>query len=234
MDIELLELGRNLGWGAAHNIGLRCWLEQDRTEFCVVAADDALPQDRCVHQLLEAMASRPDLGVLCPQFRSAEIGVFSPIRGPRLISVRPQTNVNIQEVGFAHGTLTVYRRGCLRQAGLFDERYFAYGDEIELSLRARRSGWKVAQLWGAVVDNPETVTSPPLVAYLSARSSLLMAREYGGKWSAGIRSLLMIANSFRMLFMHKGDRGSVYHPYARVRALGSFWSGDFGPPRALV
>jgi GT2 family glycosyltransferase len=232
--VEIIELGRNLGWGPAHNIGLRRWLERDSGEFCVVAADDALPQGDCVERMLAAMTNRPDIGVLCPQFPSPEIGVFSPISGPRILKVPPRPDGTLQAVGFAHGTLTVYRRACLRQIGLFDERYFAYGDEIELSLRARSKGWKVAQLWGAVVINPQTAIPGGLVAYLSSRSSLMMAKDYGGMRAAAIRAVLMMANSLRMFLLRKRHRGSVYHPWARMHAVGSFMRREFGPPRLLA
>ena len=36
----------------------------------------------------------------------------------------------------------LFRRECLEDVGLFDERYFAYGDEMEIGLRAARHGWK--------------------------------------------------------------------------------------------
>jgi GT2 family glycosyltransferase len=49
---------------------------------------------------------------------------------------------------FIHGTLILFRRDWLKQTGLFDERYFAHGNEYNLVLRAHKEGWKVVILWG--------------------------------------------------------------------------------------
>ena len=50
------------------------------------------------------------------------------------------------------------RRQCLDEIGLFDQRYFAYGDEHDLGARAVRHGWKVVLVWGSIVTNPATRT----------------------------------------------------------------------------
>ena len=53
----------------------------------------------------------------------------------------PGTGVGWQPVDYPHGTLLVARRALLEEVGLFDERYFAYCEEADLGLRARRAGW---------------------------------------------------------------------------------------------
>ena len=89
-----------------------------------------------------------------------------------------------------HGTLVLARRNCIQQSGLFDERYFAYGDETEICLRAGLRGWRSALVWGAILVNPGSWTPKPLVSYLYARNMLLTIRMYkGSKW-AWIRFVL--------------------------------------------
>ena len=181
------------------------------------------------------MSVHPRLGVLCPQYEVPEVGVFSALRGPRSVSVRSGASGTVQSVGFAHGTLTVYRRQCLRQIGLFDERYFAYGDEMDLSLRARRAGWLVGQLWGTVVRNPETTcASGPLIAYLCCRNSLLLAQDHGSCIAAAARVVLVLLNSARLACRPPGRRRAMEHPRERVRALTDFLRGRFGAPGSVA
>src|SRR5262249_8947707 len=52
------------------------------------------------------------------------------------------------------GTVMGFRQACLREIGFFDVRYFAYGDDAEMSLRANRAGWKTAIVWDAIVKDP--------------------------------------------------------------------------------
>src|SRR6266576_5509543 len=70
---------------------------------------------------------------------------------------------------FPHGTLLMARRDCLREIGLFDERYFAYCEEADLGVRARQAGWEVGVVWGAVVYNPYGGNRAPAIDYLLLR-----------------------------------------------------------------
>ena len=124
-----------------------------------------------------------------------------------------------KSVDVPHGTLMLCRSECLRQIGLFDERYFAYGDEHELGLRARRHGWKVVMVWGAIVTNPGTWTESPLRSYLFARNSLLLVRDYAGRWQALLRALLILLNTFRLMIRSPGKTFRLFR--ARTISSGS-------------
>ena len=80
------------------------------------------------------------------------------------------------------------RRECLQEIGIFDQRYFAYGDEHELGARAVREGWKVVMVWGAVVVNPVTSTENAWRSYLFARNSLFLVHDYFGGAAATLRA----------------------------------------------
>jgi len=112
---------------------------------------------------------------------------------------------------------------------LFDERYFAYGDEHEIGLRARRQNWKVSVVWGAVVLNPGTWTASRTRSYLFARNSLLLIRTYAGWGWAALRVLLMLPNTLRMLVMPP-QREYAFSATARMLAIRDFLLGRYGPP----
>ncbi len=73
---------------------------------------------------------------------------------------------------------------CLRPAGgVFDERYFAYKEDIELSLRLRAAGWRVGLLHGAHAFhgrgwNPDRTQMPRRSRLLSARNELRLHATY--------------------------------------------------------
>ena len=74
------------------------------------------------------------------------------------------------------------RRECLAEVGLFDERYFAYCEEAELALRAKRAGWQVGVVRGAEVRNTDVGSRAAVVDYLQLRNTLLMVREHSGRY----------------------------------------------------
>jgi GT2 family glycosyltransferase len=59
----------------------------------------------------------------------------------------------IEEVFFPSGCAALYRREMLEEVGLFDEDFFAYGDDTDLGLKGRLAGWKCLYVPRAVVHH---------------------------------------------------------------------------------
>jgi GT2 family glycosyltransferase len=231
---QLIQLGENKGWSGALNVMFKSWLGEQGSDLCVISAHDTIPRPDCLRLLAAAMERDEKLGIACPQYDVPEVARFSPVRGITFGLAVPQAAGEVTAVEVPHGTLQIFRRQCLAEIGLLDERYFAYGDEAEIGLRARKMGWGVGMVWGAIVINPGTWTSSPVVGYLSARSSLLMARTYGGMAQALIRALLMFLNTLR-LCCSPSVWNSMSSPRARFLAIRDFLLNRYGaPPKSLL
>jgi N-acetylglucosaminyl-diphospho-decaprenol L-rhamnosyltransferase len=230
---KVVALPENLGWGAAFNRILKPHLESSAAGLCVICAHDALPAPGCLSRLVDAMNGQPRLGIACPQYENPFIARFSPVRGVTFTSMEPGPDGSVIDVDVPHGTLMILRAECLRDAGLFDERYFAYGDEAEIGLRARLAGWRVAMVRGAVVVNPGTSTPSAAVGYLYARNSLLMARTHGGRLRAWSRAMLILANAARMRLV--ASQHALFPPAARLMGIRDYFLGRWGaPPSSLL
>lgn len=229
-DIEILELGENLGWGPALNVALRGWVEAAATPYCLISAHDAVPASDCLGLLTRAADGDERLGIVCPQYPDETVAHFSPWHGvyqDRGVRLRRGTS---QSIDVPHGTLMLVRRSCLAEIGLFDERYFAYGDEHELGLRAVRAGWKVALVWGALVINPGTWTASPLRSYLFTRNSLLLVHDYYGRWRALLRVLLILANTPRLV-LSSPEEAFAFSVKARLRGVWDYMRKRYGRPK---
>jgi GT2 family glycosyltransferase len=228
-EVELIKLDRNRGWGGALNIALKNWLERRTNPYCIISAHDAMPAPECLPLLIEAAEADPLVGIACPQYQDPFVAHFSPLRGVVPERVTALSRGVAQPVDAAHGTLMLCRRECLQQIGLFDERYFAYGDEHDLGMRARRNGWKVVMVWGAIVTNPGTSTESPLRSYLFARNSLLLVHDYAGWGSALLRAAMILLNTLR-LSLRSPDGAFAFSARARFRAVRDYFAGRWGKP----
>jgi GT2 family glycosyltransferase len=211
------------------NIALKNWLERRNNPYCIISAHDAVPAAECLPLLIAAAEADPRVGIACPQYQDPLIARFSPLRGVVPEEVPALSRGVARPVDAAHGTLMLCRRECLQQIGLFDERYFAYGDEHELGMRARRNGWKVVMVWGAIVTNPGTSTESPLRSYLFARNSLLLVRDYAGWWSALLRAAMILLNTLRLRLQSPGG-DFAFSAHARFRAVRDYFAGRWGKP----
>jgi N-acetylglucosaminyl-diphospho-decaprenol L-rhamnosyltransferase len=232
-EVELVKLPANIGWGPAHNVVLRRWLQDEHSEFSIVCAHDALPQGDCLGQVVRALESHPSWGMACPEYGTPEVPVYAGVRGARLVPVARRPAGTCEEVDYCHGTLAVFRRQCLQEIGLFDERYFAYGDETEIGIRARRSGWKVGLVWGAVVVNPGSWSGSSAIGYLWTRNSLRLARSHGGVLSLLLR-LGYVAAVTCALRLTQAPANSLSSPAARWAAIRDYLRGYCGSPPAAI
>ena len=227
----LRQMERNLGFGPALNVGLREWLAAGTDEFAVLAAHDALPEPHCVERLLDVLRARPDIGIASAVSGYPHIARHTGLRGPYLPHHAVGTGFEAQD--FPHGTLLAVRRDCLAQIGLFDERFFAYGCEIEIGLRARRAGWVVGAVWGATVENPERGVPSATASYLQVRNALLISREESGAGWALVRTAITLANTLRLAAWPPA-RPQAFTVGGRLRAVRDAWIGRFGPPPVSV
>jgi hypothetical protein len=232
--VEVVEVGANSGFGPGANAGLRRWLAEPAGtagEWAVVAPHDVEPGPRCLARLVAAADARPRAGLA-----SADVGdgatpvvdrYFGPIPRPAAVAD------GWEPAGYPHGTLLLARRACLEEVGLFDERYFAYGEEADLGLRARAVGWEVGVVRGAEVRNRHLGSAVPLVDYLQTRNTLLLVREHGGRWPAVVRGTMAVWSA-ALGAVAPGRRPPVFDARARLRAVADAALGRFGPPPAAV
>ncbi len=130
----------------------------------------------------------------CQQFNEEDIGQYE----------------REEEVFAACGAAALFRRSMLEEVGLFDEDFFMYYEDTDLSWRARLRGWKVMYVPGAVVRHLHCGTSvawSPSFIYHSSLNRLAMlskngsmrqvmptwVRYYAGTARDGLRALKFLA-----------------------------------------
>lgn len=228
-SVTIVRLDDNKGWGGALNVILRRWLRGATNPYCLISAHDAMPAPDCLRLLVAAADADPRVGIACPQYPDPFVSRLSRWRGVYPEVVTPQAKGTAQKVDVPHGTLMLVRRQCLDEIGLFDQRYFAYGDEHDLGARAVRQGWKVVLVWGSIVTNPATWTESSWRSYLFARNSLYLVRAYYGRTAAAVRAVLILANTLRLALFHRED-GFAFSARARWRAVRDYFKGCTGRP----
>jgi N-acetylglucosaminyl-diphospho-decaprenol L-rhamnosyltransferase len=228
-SVTIVRLDDNKGWGGALNVILRRWLRSDVNPYCLISAHDAMPAPDCLRLLVAAADADPRVGIACPQYPDPFVARLSRWRGVYPEAATPRPTGMVQEVDVPHGTLMLVRRQCLDEIGLFDQRYFAYGDEHDLGARAVRHGWKVVLVWGSIVTNPGTWTESSWRSYLFARNSLFLVRAYFGRAAATLRAILILANTLRLLTFHRED-GFAFSARARWKAVRDYFNGCTGRP----
>ena len=161
-SVRVLQAGRNGGFGAGNNFGMRAGLAKGaRPDFVYILNSDAFPEPGAIKALMDHLTAHPETGFAgsfihgddnVPHrtaFRFPSIPAefeaqvrFGPISRllSRHIVARPVPNITCR-VDWLAGASLMMRQSVLDQIGLFDEQFFLYFEETDLCRRAARAGW---------------------------------------------------------------------------------------------
>ncbi len=148
----------NLGYGKAHNIALRCSLQDGVPYHLVVNADVEFTQ-QTLSRLQQVADADPSIALLSPKvyYPNGELqrlckllptplDLFGRRFLPERLTARRRRRFELWDSGYDKVMNLPYLSGCfmflrteaLRDVGLFDERYFMYPEDIDLTRRLHR------------------------------------------------------------------------------------------------
>ncbi|MGH1345567.1 MAG: glycosyltransferase family 2 protein [Nannocystales bacterium] len=161
--VEVFASGRNAGFGAGNNIAFRHAMSwEDPPDFFYLLNPDALPDPGGMKALLDFMERTPDSGLAGSRVRHPGGDLrLSAFRFPSVFSelesglrlglasrlldrwkVSMPAPSQTCAVDWVSGASVMLRGAMLDEIGMFDENFFLYFEETDLSLRASRAGWK--------------------------------------------------------------------------------------------
>jgi hypothetical protein len=129
------------------------------------------------------------------------------------------------------GGAVVLRADYLRDVGVFDERLFLYYEDLELSWRGRRQGWRYGYVPSSVVRHVHAATAgkdPSRTLYFNERNRLLVLARHAARTdvtTAVLRHVAVSASYVRrdvVAPVLRGARPSTRIVRSRLRALGGF------------
>lgn len=183
---------RNLGFAAAANIGIEQAVRLG-AEAVLIVNNDAVVAPACVAELVAALERHERLAAVGAKTLTQEqpprihtaYGVLT-YHGP-LVRQEGWMDPDITrysefaEVDYISGCAMLLRRSAVERVGLLDPDFFAYHEDLDWCIRARRAGYRVAYVPSAIVYHRMHAStgggylSP--ITYLSARNAILFVRK---------------------------------------------------------
>jgi GT2 family glycosyltransferase len=191
-DAHVLELGRNTGFAAAANLGLRT----AGTEAVALVNQDVRLQPDWLERTCRALDGAP---------RAASVATkLLDLADPTLLydtgDILRRDGVCEQrgrferddgrfdepaEVFGACAGAALYRREAVLELGGFEERFFLYLEDADLALRLRLAGWTCVYEPAVALHAGEGSGTPPerpVHAWAERNTLLLVARAYPWRW----------------------------------------------------
>jgi len=167
-DVELIRHNKNKGYAGGVNPGLHRAIELGM-KYAAPFNNDAVADPKWLEGLEKYLDNNPGVGIAACKVMSSDgtkldsTGDYYTVWGlpyPRGRGEGDAAKYDSETSIFAaSGAASLYRVKMLRQIGLFDEDFFAYYEDVDLSFRAQLAGWKVSFVPEAVVYHQISVTS---------------------------------------------------------------------------
>ena len=162
-EVIFIENDKNVGFGKANNQAI----EQATGNYTLLLNPDTLVQEDTFHVLIDHMESsekcgacgckilNPD-GTFAPESRRSVPTVSTALyKAVGLTALFPKSKLfgayylgwmgedEAGEIPVLSGSFMFFRTSCLKDLEGFDERFFMYGEDIDLCFRAQKGGWSI-------------------------------------------------------------------------------------------
>jgi GT2 family glycosyltransferase len=221
--VQTLRLEINRGFAGGCNAGARAALDAG-ADYVFLLNNDALVEPRTLPALLEAIEPDPQVAAVSPKVYYDVPGkviqsvgmIVDPASGQaRMLGANEPDRGQYEQIAERQalfGCALLIRRAAWEQAGPFWEPFFNYAEETDWCLRARRLGWRLLYVPGAVVSHRTSSSlgwDSPLKVYLIARNQLyLRQRHRRGGWRdwRGLAYALYVGGRTWARYMRLGQR----------------------------
>lgn len=232
--VQVLREPENVGYAAGVNRGLAAALEAG-AEFVLTPNNDTVLDPACLERLLDVLQGADRAAAVSPKvLHEGEPpriyfigGRYSPVLLKPLhrCGGRPDPAPKARDAyatGFMNACCALYRSAALREVGGFDETYFAYYEDADLSQRLLRSGWDLLIAPQAKVRHADALSfakhapagsgrTPPQKWFLVTRNQAWFLRRYG-TWAqrgAGLAYLAVSRAVIAALLLLRGRRAKA-------------------------
>lgn len=181
---EVIEAGRNLGFGRANNLGIAAV----RSEFALLLNPDARLEAGALEALLDAARRWPEAAIVAPMLYDAPGRIGDFFRGP--FGTPASRDLPVPEgdlcAEFVTGAAMLLNLRLMREVGFFDPWFFLYYEDDELCERVRRAGHPIVVAHAARVEHHVRQSSVPSARttwrrhYCMTLSKLYLTRKQRG------------------------------------------------------
>lgn len=157
-NVTYIKSKKNIGYGAGHNIAIRQAIKSN-AEFHFVLNPDIYFQPDALHQMIARMRQDESIGQLMPKVVSPDGSlqylcklIPTPfdlflrrfLRGPfKELARNKAEQFELRFTGYKHEIDVPYLSGCfmlfrvsaLKEIGLFEERFFMYAEDVDITRR---------------------------------------------------------------------------------------------------
>jgi len=155
-DVRIVDMPKNVGFGAGHNASFKD--SGEGSDYFFIVNPDVVLKTDAVDKLVEYMEANPDVGAAVPRLTDNEGNLLSVYRRDPTVTdmflrrfipfgfkkryayhtMQDEDYETEHEVPFPQGSFLCVRSSVFKNVGGFDERFFLYMEDADLCRKIRR------------------------------------------------------------------------------------------------
>jgi len=223
-SLKIIRSETNLGFAGGQNLGIKYGLDNG-VDYFVILNNDVILEDNFLLELLKTFVSQKDCGIVSPKiyfakghefhkdrYEEKDLGKVIWYAGGKMdwqnmiAAHRGVDEVDkgqyekLEKTDFASGCCEIIKREVFKNVGLFDDKYFLYYEDNDLSQRAKKAGFAIYYQPNAFLWHLNAISTggsgSSLQDYYITRNRLL----FGFKYASFKTKLALIKESLRLIF----------------------------------
>lgn len=268
--LAVISSDSNTGFAEGNNIGIRYALSRGGFDYIWILNNDTTVKGDALRLMLKAMEENATAGIVGSSlFRYHEdekiqafcgteaIGWKNGGKGRHITSIEGYSGKScgtFEIKGYIVGASMLFRRKAIEDAGLFDEKYFMWGEDSDICMSAARKGWKLFCCCKAVVWHKEGGSTGKdeiksflwrksrrpglkrflITGYLDARNHLYFVRKhYGNKYIPLYAAFNLPALAKQVIRILMYDDDKAVRILMILKGLFDGLAGNMGKPEGI-
>ena len=228
--VRVIRNSTNLGFAEGNNIGIRI----ARGKYIVALNNDTVADPKWLEELVKPAEADPSIGMFLSKILSYSRPTIIDATG-ELLSRDGLNRARGQfeedhgqydsdvEIFYPPGCGALYRKTMLDEIGLFDEDFFAYGEDTDLGLRGRWAGWRCIYIPQSIIYHKGSGTTgrySPFKAFYVERNRIWVIVKcfpFTHLWMSPVYTLLRYFYQGYGALTHRGAAGQFASQYSIFR-----------------
>lgn len=181
-DVELIENTENVGFAAGNNSGIRHFMSKE-VDYIWVLNNDTIAFRSSLNALVGKAESDYKIGlvgsVLYEYARPWIIQAWGGGKYNAILGTTSEIKSKSNKIDHVIGASMLIKSEVLKLTGLFDESFFFFMEDTEISLRIQDRGWKIAVADSSYVFHKGGSSLDGNVGARSVRADLLFINSVG-------------------------------------------------------
>jgi GT2 family glycosyltransferase len=232
--IYLVQTGSNLGFAGGNNVGIRFALNQDDMEYVWVLNNDTIAEPDSLALMVDACSKDPKIGIcgcrLVYEHDRNKLqglgGIYNSWLGTNYhyaANAPVTTEFNDDEVSrkidYVIGASMLLSKRLLTRVGLFCEDYFLYFEELDITLRAKSSGFTHHVVSAATIYHKEGGSTGHCNQKSVFADSLAIRNRVVFSYKFYKYKLPFVWSALFVVLFNRLKRGQIKHAFSVVKII---------------